>query len=225
MSAAGFPLDTVETWVFDLDNTLYPADSNLFQQIDVKMGEFISNLLGIEVAEAKKLQKRYFRSHGTTMNGLMTNHGMAPGDFLDYVHDIDLTVIDPSPKLDAALGRLDARKVIYTNGPLDHAERVMDRLGVAHHFEGIFDIVEADYRPKPKPEPLQAMLKKFAVDPTSAVMVEDIARNLEPAHAAGMTTVWVRSERRIQRGDKDGPHIHHVTEDLVAWLEAVAPPA
>lgn len=219
-------LDHVETWIFDLDNTLYPASSNLFAQVDRRIGEFIAGYFDLPLDEAKRKQKAYYRDYGTTLRGLMTEHDVDPVAFLDYVHDIDVTPITPSAALDAALADLPGRKLIYTNGSTRHAENVIGRLGVAHRFEGIFDIVAADYVPKPDPRPYAAMVERHGVDPTRAAMVEDIARNLVPAAALGMTTVWVRSEADWSHPDGPGigtgAHIHHVVDDLVAWLADVA---
>jgi len=216
----------VDSWVFDLDNTLYPAACNLFAQVDRRIGEFIADHFGIGYEEARSIQKRYFRDHGTTLRGLMVEHDIDPAPFLDYVHDIDVTPVAPSADLDRALARLPGRKLVYTNGSVRHAENVLDRLGVARRFDGIFDIVAADYVPKPDPRPYGAFVRQFGVDGSRAVMVEDIARNLAPAAALGMTTVWVRSEADWSRPDHGGvghgDHIHHVTDDLVAWLGALA---
>lgn len=166
------------------------------------------------------MQKRFFREHGTTLRGLMTEHGIAPDDFLTYVYDIDVTPVEPSPALDRALERLPGRKMIYTNGSAAHAMNVLNRLGIAQRFDDIFDIAAAGYQPKPDPVPYRTLVERFEVEPTRAVMVEDIARNLVPAAALGMTTVWVRSETDWARGlPEDAGHIHQVTDDLVAWLE------
>ena len=216
-------LDHVEVWIFDLDNTLYPADCDLFAQIDRKMGEFIGELFSIDRVEAKTIQKDYFRRHGTTLRGLMVEHGLDPSEFLNYVHDIDLTPIPPSPDLDRALGRLEGRKLVFTNGSVPHAERVMDRLGVAHHFEAVFDIVASDYIPKPDPQPYRKFVDQFGVDPNAAAMFEDIPRNLAPAAALGMTTVWVPGNPNWVDQDADDDHIHHVADDLAAWLDALKP--
>ena len=219
-------LDHVETWIFDLDNTLYPASSNLFAQVDRRIGEFIAARFDLPYEEARKKQKGYFRDYGTTLRGLMTEHDIDPGEFLEYVHDIDVTPIAPSTALDAALAALPGRRLIYTNGSVRHAEKVMDRLGVTARFEGVFDIVAADYVPKPDPRPYGVLLERHGVNPTRAVMVEDIARNLVPAAALGMTTVWIRSEADWSRPDGGGigtgAHIHHVVDDLVEWLAGVA---
>ncbi len=219
----------VDAWVFDLDNTLYSAASSLFPQIDVRMRQFIAERFGLELDEAFRLQKRYYREFGTTLRGLMLVHGMEPAAFLEYVHDIDHSVLDAAPALDGALARLPGRKLIFTNGSERHAEKVMARLGIAHHFEAIFDIAAAAYVPKPQPECYQAMVARFGIDPRSAAMVEDIHRNLRPAASIGMTTIWVNEADHpdahvVSQSDDDLSHVHHITDDLAAWLNAVARP-
>ncbi len=212
--------DHVETWIFDLDNTLYPARFNLFDQVDVRIGQFIAQVLEIDHDEARRVQKQYFRAHGTTLRGLMDHHGVDPADFLEFVHEIDYHLIPPNAELACALGRLPGRKIIFTNGTTDHADRVMDRLGVAHHIEGVFDIVDADYVPKPEPGPYDTMLSRFGIDPRRAVMVEDIARNLAPAAALGMTTVWVRTTSQWGQQGSGDDYVHHIIDDLADWLIA-----
>jgi putative hydrolase of the HAD superfamily len=209
-----------EAWVFDLDNTLYPASSDLFSQVDRRMTRFIADFLGLDSDSAYRLQKTYFREHGTTMRGLMDRHGMAPGPFLDFVHDIDLAPVAPDPALDAALARLKGRKIIFTNGPTDHAIRVMDRLAVRRHFESVFDIVDADYVPKPEPRAYEALVRRYGLEPRATVMVEDLARNLAPAAAMGMTTVWVRAPLPGRTPDvgNDAQVADHIIDDLSGWL-------
>lgn len=217
--------DHIDSWVFDLDNTLYPASSSLFPQIDVRMRRFIALRLGLGLDEAFALQKRYYRDFGTTLRGLMLVHKIEPAAFLDYVHDIDHSVLDGAPRLDAALAGLAGRKIVFTNGSEDHAEKVLDRLGIVRHFEAIFDIAAADYVPKPDPESYARMLERHAIRPQTAAMVEDIHRNLVPAAAIGMTTLWVRQSDHPDSAhlpmDGDMTHIHYVTDDLAAWLEGV----
>lgn len=218
----------VETWIFDLDNTLYPAHCNLFAQVDERMGAFISDLLGVDRIEARRIQKDYYFRYGTTLAGLMREHKMAPDRFLEFVHDIDLAPIDAAPLLGAALERLPGRKYIFTNGSRRHAERVAGKLGVLHHFDDLFDIAACDYVPKPSPDAYNAFLKAHGVRPATAAMFEDLPHNLESPHALGMATVLVRSgqhEHPAQQAMMNWPappaHIHHVTDDLTAFLEAV----
>lgn len=210
-----------QAWVFDLDNTLYPATFNLFGQIDDRMRAYIAEFLGVGLEEAYRLQKHYFREYGTSLHGLMHRHGMDPGPFLDFVHDIDIAVLPPSPGLESALARLPGRKLVFTNASTRHAERVMERLGIGHHFDVVFDIIEADYRPKPQPDPYDVLVRRHGLDAGKTVMVEDIARNLAPAAALGMTTVWVRNDTEHGTADADGGFIHHVVDDLEEWLHAV----
>lgn len=210
------------TWVFDLDNTLYPAACDLFSQVDRRMAAFIALHLGLDDGQARQLQKRYFRDHGTTLRGLMIDHHIDPQVYLSYVHDIDVTVIDPSPTLDAALAGLPGRKVIFTNGSTGHAANVMGRLGVAHHFDAVFDIAAGEYVPKPDIRTYHAMLERLGIVPGRAVMFDDIPANLEPASALGMTTVWVRTDTEYARIGEVGDHVDHIADDLVAWLQSAA---
>lgn len=216
-------LRDAECWLFDLDNTLYPPTINLFAEIDQRMRDFIAAHLGLDIDAAYALQKQYFREHGTTLRGLMDRHALAPGPFLDHVHDIDLTLLDPAPDLACALARLPGRKLVFTNASARHAERVMERLGIADQFEAIFDIEAADYRPKPDPVIYGWLLDRHRVDPRAAVMVEDMARNLKPAADLGITTVWIRNASEHARFDLDAEdHLHHVIDDLTLWLTTIA---
>ncbi len=212
-------LSHINAWIFDLDNTLYPPSCNLFAQIDVKMGEFIANYLDLEITQAKKIQKEYFHEYGTTLNGLMTKYGMDPALFLDYVHDIDVSVLPDATALHDALMGLPGRKLIYTNGPWSHADRILKQLGIDHHFDEIFDIVASDFMPKPEIGAYHKFISDHNVDPEKAIFFEDMARNLEPAWKLGMKTVWIPgNEHWSHEGANDG-HIDYVADDLVEWLE------
>lgn len=220
----------VETWIFDLDNTLYPAESNLFAQVDRRMGEFIANYLDVLPDEARRLQKHYYRTFGTTLAGLMKLHGVQPSDFLDYVHDIDLSPIQPAPELAVAAQALPGRRYIFTNGSRWHAERVADKLGVLHVFDDIFDIASSDYIPKPTRHAFDRACAAFGADPRRAAMFEDLPHNLEPAHAMGMVTVLVHSsyaghpaQKSLRHNRPLPPHVHHLTEDLTGFLNALRP--
>jgi putative hydrolase of the HAD superfamily len=220
-------------WIFDLDNTLYPADCRLFAQVDQRMGEFIARYLGVPFAYARHLQKSYYRQFGTTLTGLMQVHRMDPRPFLDYVHDLDLSGLAEHPELAAEIARLPGRKLIFTNGSRAHAERVAGRLGLLPLFEDIFDIVAAGYVPKPSPACYDAFLKAHGVEAVRAAMFEDMPHNLEAPHALGMTTVLVRSDANedhpIQRAMRSWTappaHVHHMTFDLAEFLGAIERPA
>ena len=203
-------LAATRVWVFDLDNTLYPAECNLFAEMDHRMGEFVAKYLGVPYPYARHLQKTYYRQFGTTLAGLMKVHRMEPKAFLDYVHDIDLSVVAESPALAAAIERLPGRKLIFTNGSRGHAERVAGKLGVLHLFEDIFDIVSSDYVPKSEAAPYEKFIRDHGVEPAAAAMFEDMPHNLEAPHALGMTTVLVhapgpRSSRAAQDTLVDRP--------------------
>ncbi len=193
------PLRSIDCWIFDLDNSLYPASTNLFELIDVRMGEYISNRLGCTPAEARIIQKGFFRDHGTTLAGLMKEHGVEPRDFLDYVHDIDFARLTADPELVAALDSLPGRKFIFTNAGEDYARRVLDRLGLANAFDGMHDIHAMDYVPKPNPTAYLAICERHGIDPRGALFADDMVRNLAPAKAIGMTTLWV------DNGSEQGP--------------------
>lgn len=212
-------LDHVDTWIFDLDNTLYHARYSLWDQVERRIGRFIEGMFGCDAAEARRRQKELFQAHGTTLRGLMDRHGIDPGAFLDYVHDIDYSAIPAAPTLAAALDALPGRKLIFTNGTVDHADKVCGRLGVGHHIEAVFDIVASDYVPKPRAGPYATLIERHDIAPRRAAMFEDMARNLEPAHALGMTTVWVRTDSAWGREGSDGDHVQHVTDDLAHWLD------
>jgi putative hydrolase of the HAD superfamily len=212
----------IDTWIFDLDNTLYPARCRLFDQVDRLIGRFIEIELGLDAVAARTLQKRYFREHGTTLAGLMRHHEIDPHEFLAFVHEIDVTPVEPSPALDRALARLPGRKLIYTNGSVAHAERVMRRLGVAAHFESVFDIVAGGFAPKPEAESYRRLIERHAVDPARAVLIEDLPKNLVPAAGLGMTTVLVATDCEWAAEHAEGEHVHHRADDLVAWIETVA---
>jgi putative hydrolase of the HAD superfamily len=215
----------VDTWVFDLDNTLYPASCRLFDQIDVKMGEFVSRALGLTYAEAKLRQKQLYYKHGTTLRGLMQEHDMQPEGFLDYVHGIDYSPVKADADLAKAIAALPGRKLVYTNGTVAHATNVMNNLGITNLFDGIFDIIHADYIPKPARAPYDVFLKHHTVDATRAAFFEDIAHNLEVPHAMGMVTVLVTSDdnqdaAHLNAGAKEN-YIDHATDNLPQFLHSL----
>ena len=215
MAASG-----IDVWVFDLDNTLYPAACDLFTLIEKRMDGFIAERFALPAVDARRWRTGFFHRHGTTLRGLMVEHGVEPEDFLDYVHAIDLGALKPAPALARALAGLPGRKLIFTNASRGHAERVLARLGLADGFESIHDIADCGYRPKPEPASYAGFLARHGVDPARACMVDDMARNLVPAARLGMTTAWVRTESAWALPVAgEGDHIHHVVDDLAEWLE------
>jgi len=220
--SAGRPLHEIETWVFDLDNTLYPATCRLFTEIEQRMAAFIMEELRLDHAAAHALRRHFYTEHGTTLRGLMNEYGLEPARFLDYVHEIDLSSVQHDAALDAALARLPGRKLVFTNSTQRHAERVLARLALGHHFSAIHDIIACDYRPKPEPAVYADFVRRHAIDPRRAAMVEDMAKNLPPAAALGMTTIWVMGGPHGE-DDGHGDHIHHKVDALAPFLAAVPP--
>jgi putative hydrolase of the HAD superfamily len=215
--------------VFDLDNTLYPHHANLWQQVDRRIGEFIGAWLNVSVEEARRIQKDYYRRYGTSMRGMMSEHGVRADDFLAYVHEIDHSPLQPNPAMGAAIAELPGRKLILTNASTDHVDKVLQRLGIDTHFEAVFDIIAADLEPKPAAETYQKFLRDFGVDPAKAAMFEDLARNLVIPHQLGMTTVLVvpdGSQQVVREAweleGRDDPYVDHVTDDLTGFLEHLA---
>ena len=183
--------EKISTWIFDLDNTLYAADSGIFQQVHKLMGEFISKNLNMDMPEAKKLQAKYYKQHGTTLRGLMDNHGIDPDYFLDEVHRLDYSIVSSNEILNRELQKLEGRKIIYTNANNKHAIDVLDRIDLANFFDEIFDIKMANYIPKPEIKPYEQMIDLFSIDPESSAMFDDIAKNLVPAKKVNFTSVWI----------------------------------
>ena len=214
---------TVDFWVFDLDNTLYPASAGLFHQMDERMRAFLRARFGCDDTEAHRMQKGYYRSYGTTLNGLMQEHGIDPHEFLDFVHKIDVSGLVPNPRLAESIRALPGRKVVFTNGSAWHAERVTRQLGLTGAFDGVMDIVALGFRPKPHAEAYEALFAHFQAQPARSVLFEDLPRNLIPAHRLGMRTVLIAGE---QHWRNDGPvppddyadYVDHETDDLGAFL-------
>ena len=219
----------IDTWVFDLDNTLYPHHLNLWQQVDARIEQFVGNWLKVTPSEARRIQKDYYLRYGTTMRGMMTEHGISADDFLSFVHKIDHSPLEPNPAMGAAITKLPGRKLILTNGSVDHVDAVLERLGLTGHFEAVFDIIAADLEPKPAPQTYQKFLSLHGVNPERSAMFEDLARNLVVPHQLGMTTVLVVPDgvKEVVREDweLEGPgerHVDHVTDDLTGFLQGLS---
>ncbi len=211
----------VSNWIFDLDNCLYPASAGLFSLIDERMGAYIERLLGCGREEAKRVQKAHFHEHGTTLAGLMKQHEIDPRDFLEDVHAIPLDRVGPNARLAAALARLPGRKFVFTNGDAPYARRVLEAIGVDSHFDELHDIHASELRPKPDPHGYRLLCERFGIDPAKAVLVDDMAQNLAPAKALGMTTVWV--DNGSERGSHafDEALIDMRITDVADWLEQI----
>jgi putative hydrolase of the HAD superfamily len=211
----------VRDWVFDLDNCLYPASTGLFALIDERMGAYIQRLLDCDPVEARRVQKAHFHEHGTTLAGLMKEHGVDPQDFLNDVHDIPLDCVKADERLAAALGRLPGRRFVFTNGDAPYAWRVLEAIGVRDRFDDLHDIHASELRPKPNPHGYELLCKRFGIDPKHALLVDDMAQNLKPAKALGMTTVWVDNGSERGSHSADDSYIDHRIEDVGEWLESI----
>jgi len=209
-------LGHIETWLFDLDNTLYPVEAEFMTLIEGKMTAFVARETGLPRAEAFALQKKYLSEHGTTLAGLMANHGVDPEAFLDEVHDVSMASLVPDAALREAIARLPGRRLVFTNGDRAHAERVLRKLELDDLFEATFHIALADYIPKPHPKTFARMVEFHDVAPARTAFFEDSVRNLAPAHELGMTTVLVGPHAL----DSDHPFVHFRTPDLAAFLNA-----
>lgn len=214
----------IDAWLFDLDNTLYPGGTGLFAQMNQRIGAYVARLLNLDPDTAHRVQKDYFFSHGTTLAGLMADHGVDPYEYLADVHDIEIDVLEHNAPLAAAIAKLPGRKLVFTNADAPYAEKVLDRLGIRAHFEAIHDVHASAYHPKPHPHAYASVCEAYRIDPTRALFVEDMARNLAPAKAIGMTTVWVNNGSEQAPPDVDGADysfIDHVTHDICHWLETI----
>jgi putative hydrolase of the HAD superfamily len=221
----------VETWVFDLDNTLYPHTANLWEQVDNRITTWIADHFGVDGLSARAIQKHYYQRHGTSLRGLMMDEGVTPDGFLDFVHDIDHSGLLPDPALGLALASLPGRKLIFTSGSRRHAENVIARLGITSHFEDVFDIVSAEFVPKPARTTYERFLERHGVSPERAAMFEDLSRNLEVPAALGMRTVLVvpRGTDVIVRDaweleGREDSHVDVVTDDLTGFLTGLTLP-
>lgn len=216
----------VTDWVFDLDNTLYPRTCNLFAQIDSRITNYVMTLTSLDFEAARALQKTYYRDFGTTLNGLMTQHKVDPDDFLNSVHAIDYSPVEPHPDLVAAIAALPGRKFILTNGDVGHARNVLGKLGGNDLFEHVHDIRAMTYVPKPHRAAYEGFLQLHGIDPLRAAMFDDLEKNLLVPHEVGMTTVQVVAAEGFAHEQADaweleraaGDHVHHVTDDLAGFL-------
>jgi len=218
----------VDTWVFDLDNTLYPPHSDLWPKIDARITAYMAAMLGLDGLSARALQKHYYRVFGTTLSGLIHEYQVDPSEFLHFVHDIDRSSLDPNPALAAAIEALPGRKLILTNGSHAHALATAKQLGIGHLFDDCFAIEHADFLPKPHLLTYQRFFERHAVDPARAAMFEDIVHNLEAPHSSGMLTVLVKPRdgaedfrEAWEKHEVTPRHVDFVTDDLAGFLQTL----
>jgi putative hydrolase of the HAD superfamily len=208
-------------WIFDLDNTLYHPRLAIFDKIDAKMGEFIANLLNMDLPQARIVQKDYFRNHGTTLAGLMRFHNVEPHHFLDFVHDVDLSTIKPQPELAAQIATLPGEKYIFTNADAPYAQKVLAKLGLDGLFTDVHDIHATGYQPKPEASAYTSMLDSFGIAPEESAFFEDMARNLKPANQMGIATIWINNGAELGAHDHHDDHIDLTANSIEQALDTI----
>ena len=214
-------LKKIKYWLFDLDNTLYSGNTKVFDQVDKKMSLFISKKLNLSIEEAKKIQKNYFHEYNTTLNGMIKNHQIDAEEFLEFVHDVDLNFLEKDLNLHKELASLVGKKYIFTNGSRAHASNVTKKIGIENLFDGVFDIVDSDFVPKPSIEPYKKIIQKYGIVPEYCIFIEDIARNLKPAHELGMKTVWIKNDEPWAAEFSNEHFINYKTDNLSKFLRRI----
>ena len=214
-------LKKIKYWLFDLDNTLYSGDTKVFDQVDKKMSKFISEKLKVSEEEAKKIQKNYFHEYNTTLNGMIKNHDIDANEFLEFVHDVNLDFLQKDEFLKDQINRLNGKKIIFTNGSKAHAANVTKRIGIDKLFDGVFDIVDSDFYPKPSIEPYKKIIENYNIEPEYCIFFEDIARNLKPAHELGMKTVWIKNKEPWAAKYSNEEFINYRTDNLANFLKEI----
>ena len=214
-------LKKIKFWLFDLDNTLYSGDTKVFDQVDKKMSKFISEKLKVSVEEAKKIQKNYFHEYNTTLNGMIKNHDIDATEFLEFVHDVNLDFLKKDEFLGNQINKLNGKKIIFTNGSKAHAANVTGKIGIDKLFDGVFDIVDSDFYPKPSMEPYKKIIENYNIEPEYCIFFEDIARNLKPAHELGMKTVWIKNKEPWAAEYSDAEFINYRTDNLANFLKEI----
>jgi putative hydrolase of the HAD superfamily len=211
----------IKFWIFDLDNTLYSGQTKVFSEVDKKMSAFIAKKMSVDLVKAKEIQKKYFYEYGTTLSGLMKQDGIDPHDFLEFVHDIDISWLPKDEILREELIKIKEKKYIFTNGSHAHVENVTKQLGINDLFDGAFDIVDSNFVPKPHLDPYKKILKKFNIDPTKSILIEDIAHNLEQAKNLGMKTCWLENDESFAKKDANKPYIDYKIKSLPSFLQEI----
>ena len=214
-------LKNIKFWLFDLDNTLYDGATKVFDQVDKKMSKFISEKLSVSLEEARKIQKNYFQEYNTTLNGMIKHHKIDADEFLEFVHDVDLSFLNKNEFLEEEIKKLNGKKIIFTNGSRAHALNVTKRIGIDRLFDGIFDIRDCNFVPKPSIEPYKKLVENYKIEPQYCIFFEDIARNLKPAHELGMKTVWIKNNEPWAAKYSDQDFINYKTDNLAKFLKEI----
>ena len=211
----------IKYWLFDLDNTLYDGATKVFEQVDKKMTKFISEKLSVGPEEARKIQKNYFQEYNTTLNGMIKHHKIDADEFLEFVHDVDLSFLDKDEYLKEEIEKLSGKKIIFTNGSRAHALNVTKRIGIDMLFDGIFDIRDSEFIPKPSAEPYKKIVENYKIEPEYCIFFEDIARNLKPAFELGMKTVWIKNNEPWAAKFSDADFVNYRTDKLANFLKEI----
>ena len=211
----------IKYWIFDLDNTLYSGQTKVFAEVSKNMSAYISKKLDIDLLEAKELQKKYFYENGTTLSGLMKYDKIDPYEFLEFVHNIDISWLPKDLLLRQELIKIKEKKYIFTNGSHSHVKNVTKQLGIEDLFDGAFAITDADFIPKPNIESYKKMIKKFDLDPKKSILIEDIAHNLEQAKNLGMKTCWLENNETFAKKDADKSYIDYKIKSLPSFLQEI----
>ena len=214
-------LTKIKYWIFDLDNTLYSGQTKVFSEVDKKMSSFISEKFNVNLIEAKKIQKEYFYEYGTTLSGLMKKKSVDPNEFLEFVHDIDISWLPKDKILKEELIKIKEKKYIFSNGSHAHIKNVTNQLGINGLFDGAFDITDGDFVPKPHLEPYKKLIEKFKIDPKQSILIEDIAHNLEQAKKLGMKTCWLENDETFAKKDADKSYIDYKINNLPSFLQKI----
>ena len=214
-------LSKIKFWLFDLDNTLYDGATKVFDQVDKKMSKFISEKLNVSLEEARKIQKSYFQEYNTTLNGMIKNHKIDADEFLEFVHDVDLSFLDKNKFLEEEIKKLIGKKIIFTNGSRAHALNVTKRIGIDRLFDGIFDIRDCEFIPKPSKEPYKKLVENYKIEPQYCIFFEDIARNLKPAHELGMKTVWIKNDEPWAAKFSNESFVNYKIDNLSNFLRSI----
>ena len=214
-------LQSIKFWLFDLDNTLYSGKTKVFEQVDKRMSKYISEKLNVDIKEAKKIQKSYFHEYNTTLNGMIKNHEIDANEFLEFVHDVNIDFLKKDIQLSEELKKLNGKKIIFTNGSRKHALNITQKIGIDQCFDDIFDIVDAEFVPKPSIKPYKKLVEKHKIDPKSCVFIEDIARNLKPAYEMGMKTIWIENDEPWAKKFSDSDFVNYKTSNLSEFLKKI----